>query len=185
MIYLITGLPRSGASAVAQLIHRAGVPTAYTVFAPTGGKRYPEWEDREITTSLLTPDRNKFTRFLYFRRDLAEVTHDTTNIGLKSPLLAAHHVLVEECVRHTVHDQFRWIIVERPRSKVDASLKKAAWFSDKIVDQVAKGLEEIDGLRLQFDNFLRQPHRESQYLFQKLGWQPTEPLGTLVPKVFN
>jgi hypothetical protein len=49
MIYLVTGLMRSGTSVIAQHLHELGIPMGTEMRFPTTAKNHLEWEDTRFT----------------------------------------------------------------------------------------------------------------------------------------
>lgn len=113
---IVTGLARSGTSAMAKLLHESGIDMGMTFLAPPPGMQDMAIEYEEAMASLELIQENRFpVGYFEFR----ERTKRTPEWGFKSPLCLFH--LEELKARGAVI-----IRMERPDDEVAASVSRCA-----------------------------------------------------------
>lgn len=163
---LIVGQMRSGTAAVAEVVHRLGIPVALSMLAPVPPTYRPDWEDTDLVTALLPlaadhqmRDARGFLREHFRgRRVGAERFFGSPRFAVKSPLLA----LCWDDVLATIGPDPIVIVVERDQAAIDASIRRTfpanALGCLQTNERIRAAIEKIEPtLRVRYEGLVQNP----------------------------
>lgn len=103
MIIVVSGLMRSGTSALAQIVHELGVPMGNVMRFPQLESSQPDWEDVEFTDAMLQATIGSRENIGEFMLDYIEKRGSGT-WGVKSPFLLPHLKMFKTACQLSGHD---------------------------------------------------------------------------------
>lgn len=137
---VITGLARSGTSALARLAHQAGICMGTQMYIPTAGTE-PEWEDIGIVHALavaVLDKKNPAPDFsAYFKQRMCHSAEEGNGFwGFKSPQACLFQREIEAAAAEHEEPVY-WASSIRPPSEVLASIERVrALVGDRVAEEL-------------------------------------------------
>jgi hypothetical protein len=174
MIVAVTGLMRSGTSAVAEILHRLGAPCAIHTPAPMPPTWRFDWEDSRLSARLMDASEvpaEWFVDYLAQRLDHAERCHFSQTVTLKSPLLAFSRAELGFAAE-MLDVPIAWVIVNRDEARVAASMTQWEALDPQVNAAIALELskpEWSDADTIEYERLVDDPAVHVHSLAQSLG----------------
>jgi hypothetical protein len=154
MILAITGQMRSGTSAIACAVHRAGIPVCVTMPAPLPPAWNSDYEDFTLSAALLEGkcDEAWFKEYFAYRRAHADLAFGHEHFAIKSPWLAFCALELND-----LFDDITWVKTSRDQAGIDASMSHHKQLNPDINKSIAQLLDNIPGVTIDYNTLLADP----------------------------
>lgn len=174
MIYAITGLPRTGTSLMAEVIHNLGIPAAETIYPPFPPTWRAEWEETGLVRLIFpgnTPTVNDLDEFLKHRWLLAERIFKVPHFAIKSCFLLLHRGALEEAASD-LGFQVSWVLMEREEEARLKSQSFYPWLTEELLSPVREAIPDRmpdNFTPVQYEELIAHPRSVIEGLCERFG----------------